>query len=114
MRLPTIIAICALLFVVPARAENIATVSWYSYGNITANGEKFKSNGFTVAHKKLPFGTIIKFTNPENNKFVIARVNDRGPFISGREFDLTKRCASKLGMIQKGVTKLKYQIIKKG
>lgn len=92
--------------------ERTAIASWYNYGKKTANGEKFNPNGFTVAHKTLPFGTIVKFTNPENNKVVYARVNDRGPYIKGREFDLTPRCAKILGVGDKGILKLKIQIIR--
>ena len=92
--------------------ERTATVSWYNHGKKTANGEKFNPNGFTVAHKTLPFGTIVKFTNPENDKVVYARVNDRGPYIRGREFDLTQHCANILGVGNKGILKLKIQIIK--
>ena len=92
-------------------SERTTLVSWYNHGKVTANGERFSPNGLTVAHKHLPFGTIVKFTNPENNKVVFARVNDRGPYIKGREFDLTARCASILGMKDKGVVRLKVQIL---
>jgi rare lipoprotein A len=91
--------------------ERMTTASWYKHGKVTANGEKFYPYGFTVAHKTLPFGTIVRFTNPETNKEVIARVNDRGPFVKGREFDLSIGCAIQLGMKDKGVSKLKVKII---
>ena len=57
----------------------------------TANGEKFSNNKLTAAHKKLPFGTKLRVTNTKNNKTVFVIVNDRGPFIKGRELDLSKR-----------------------
>ena len=89
-----------------------AKVSWYKHGLKTANGERFNPSLYTVAHKTLPFGTWVRFTNPETNKKVTARVNDRGPFFKGREFDLSWGSAKKLGILEKGVTRLKVEIIK--
>ena len=89
-----------------------ARVSWYKHGRKTANGEKFNPNLYTVAHKSLPFGTWVRFTDPETNKRVVARVNDRGPFIKGRDFDLSLGCAVLLGIRDKGVKRLKVEIIK--
>ncbi len=60
-------------------------------GRKTASGKKFDNSKLTAAHKKLPFGTILKVTNPKNKKFVIVEVIDRGPFINGREIDLTEK-----------------------
>lgn len=88
-----------------------AKVSWYKYGRITANGEDFNSNKYTVAHRTLPFGTLVRFTNIETNARLIARVNDRGPFIRGREFDITVKCAYVLGVKKKGVATLKIEIL---
>lgn len=60
-------------------------------GKKTASGTRFDNSKFTVAHKKFLFGTKLKITNETNNKFVIVEVTDRGPFIKGREIDLSKR-----------------------
>lgn len=60
-------------------------------GRKTASGKKFDNSKLTAAHKKLPFGTKLKITNEKNNKSVIVEITDRGPFINGREIDLTKR-----------------------
>ncbi|KRB57413.1 septal ring lytic transglycosylase RlpA family protein [Flavobacterium sp. Root186] len=60
-------------------------------GRKTASGKKFNNNDLTAAHKKLPFGTKLKITNEKNNKCVIITVTDRGPFVNGREIDLSKR-----------------------
>jgi rare lipoprotein A len=60
-------------------------------GRKTASGIKFDNNKLTAAHKKLPFGTMLKITNKINQKSVIVKVNDRGPFINGREIDLSKK-----------------------
>lgn len=60
-------------------------------GRKTASGKKFDNKKYTAAHRKLPFGTILKVTNESNGKFVIVEVTDRGPFSRGREIDLAKK-----------------------
>lgn len=60
-------------------------------GRRTASGKKFSNNGYTAAHKKLPFGTKVKVTNEANGKFVIVEITDRGPFSKAREIDLSRR-----------------------
>ncbi|WP_068267526.1 septal ring lytic transglycosylase RlpA family protein [Caviibacter abscessus] len=82
-------------------------------GRKTSNGEIFDTKLLTAAHKTLPFGTLVKVTNESNGKSVIVRINDRGPFIKGRVIDLTKAAFSAIDSVQKGVTKVKLEIIKK-
>ncbi len=89
-----------------------ANVSYYKRGRITANGERFNPQRLTVAHKSLPFGTVIRFTNPKTKQVCIARVNDRGPYIGNREFDVSLVCAEYLGIIEVGVKKMKVEIFK--
>ena len=60
-------------------------------GRRTASGKRFDNNGYTAAHKKLPFGTKVKVTNESNGKSVIVEVTDRGPFSKAREIDLSRR-----------------------
>jgi rare lipoprotein A len=60
-------------------------------GRRTTSGSKFSNNKYTAAHKKLPFGTMVKVTNEVNGKSVIVEITDRGPFVKSREIDLTKR-----------------------
>ena len=60
-------------------------------GRRTASGKRFDNNAYTAAHKKLPFGTIVKVTNEANGKFVIVEITDRGPFTKAREIDLTRK-----------------------
>ena len=84
--------------------------SWYGprfHGRQTANGEIYDQMAFTAAHKGLKFGTLLKITNPRNDKFVIVRINDRGPYIGGRQLDLSKAAALQLGMMKRGVIKVK-------
>jgi peptidoglycan lytic transglycosylase len=94
--------------------KGMMKASWYGpkfHGKITANGEHFDQMAFTAAHKKLKFGTLLRITNPKNDKSVVVRINDRGPYISGRQLDLSKAAAQELGMIKKGVVKLKVEEI---
>jgi len=89
--------------------------SWYGpgfHGRKTANGEVYDQNSFTAAHKSLKFGTLLKITNLKNNKSVVIRINDRGPYIHGRDLDLSKAAALELGMVRKGVAKIKVEEIK--
>ncbi len=80
-----------------AMAESgIASVYAYS-GQRTANGERAQPNGFTAAHRTLPFGTHVRVTNNRNGRSVVVRINDRGPFVRGRVIDLTPAAAQALG-----------------
>lgn len=87
--------------------------SWYHdslHGNLTANGEVYDKDKVSCAHKTLPFGTILEVTNIDNDSTIIVRVNDRGPFIDGRDLDMSRRAAEDLGMIDAGVVNIKYKI----
>ena len=84
--------------------------SYYSEtynGKKTANREIYNSSDYTAAHKTLPFGTKVKVTNLSNGKTVKVRVNDRGPYVSGRIIDLTRAAARKIEMVNAGVVKVK-------
>ncbi len=91
-----------------------ATASFYAedfHGKKTSSGEPFDMNALTCANKYLPFGTILKVTNLSNGKSVEVRVNDRGPFVTDREIDLSKAAAQQLGMIQSGTATVRIEII---
>ena len=76
-------------------------------GAKTANGELYSSKKYTAAHRTLPFGTILKVTNPENQATVEVRVNDRGPNKkTGRLIDLSRAAAEDLGVIKKGIAQV--------
>lgn len=82
-------------------------------GRKTASGRKFNNNDMTAAHKTLPFGTMLKVTNEANNKFVIVEVTDRGPFVKGREIDLSKRAFMSIASNKKsGVVYVTIEILK--
>jgi rare lipoprotein A len=94
-------AICgAVMFVGCSSAafaeSGIASVYAYS-GERTANGERAQPNGFTAAHRTLPFGTRVRVTNKSNGRSVVVRINDRGPFVRGRVIDLTPAAARAIG-----------------
>ena len=78
-------------------------------GRTTSNGEIFRQSKLTAAHKTLPFGTKVKVTNLSNGKSVKVRVNDRGPFITGRIIDLSKSAAAKIDLVGVGVAQVKIR-----
>jgi rare lipoprotein A len=80
-------------------------------GYKTANGETFDPNLLTAAHRTLPFGTKLRVTNVKTGKSVVVRVNDRGPFIPGRELDLSYSAAETLGMVEQGVGKVQMTVV---
>ncbi|MBW8360050.1 MAG: septal ring lytic transglycosylase RlpA family protein [Weeksellaceae bacterium] len=80
-------------------------------GKRTASGELFHNSKLTAAHRKLPFGTKIKVTNPKNDLSVIVTVNDRGPFHSSRALDLSKAAFDEIGSLSSGTMAIEYQII---
>ncbi len=83
-------------------------------GRVTANGERYDPGKMTAAHPTLPFGTFVKVTNLANDKEVIVRVNDRGPFIKGRIIDLSRAAAEQLDMLEAGVVKVKIEEVQHG
>ena len=89
--------------------------SWYGkkfQGKRTANGERFNMYAYTAAHRSLPFNTMVRVTNLKNNRSIIVRINDRGPYSRGRIIDLSYLGAKKLGYMKDGVGKLKIEILK--
>ena len=80
-------------------------------GRSTASGAPYKQKKMTAAHRTLPFNTRIKVTNLSNKKTVVVTINDRGPFVKDRVLDLSKAAAIKLDFLDKGVTKVKWQVV---
>ncbi|WP_284243387.1 septal ring lytic transglycosylase RlpA family protein [Thalassotalea insulae] len=88
--------------------------SWYGkkfHGHLTSNGEIYNMYGMSAAHKNLPLPTYVKVTNNSNNKSVIVRVNDRGPFHSDRIIDLSYSAAYKLDMLKTGTANVTLEAI---
>ena len=71
-------------------------------GRRTASGESFDNRAMTAAHRTLPFGSLVRVTNPANGRSVTVRINDRGPFTRGRLIDLSRAAAEELGMVARG------------
>lgn len=95
--------------------SEVGIASWYGPsfdGKKTSNGETYNMNGYSAAHKNLPLPCFLKVTNLSNNKSVIVRVNDRGPFHSNRIIDLSKGAAQALDVIRPGTAKVKIELIK--
>jgi len=80
-------------------------------GKKTANGEIFNMNKLTAAHRSLPFGSQVKVTNLSNQRSVIVRINDRGPYYQGRIIDLSQAAAERLEMVKSGITKVKVEVL---
>lgn len=88
--------------------------SWYGpqfHGKRTANGEIFDQEAITAAHPTLPMPVLARVTNLENGRSLIVRINDRGPFVAGREIDLSRRAAEILGYDRKGTAKVRVQYV---
>jgi rare lipoprotein A len=82
-------------------------------GRKTASGERFNPNALTMAHRSLPFGTMVRITNLKNNKHVVVRVNDRGPSTPDRIGDLSQAAAVKLHMMKSGTAQVRMDVVGK-
>ena len=83
-------------------------------GRKTSNGEIFDMTKLTAAHKSLPFHSVVKVTNLDNNLSVVVRVNDRGPFVKGRIIDLSQAAAEAIRMIGTGTARVSVEVIEFG
>ncbi len=93
----------------------VGYASYYSRefkGRKTASGETFDPMKLTAAHRTLPFGTLVRVTNLENKRSVVVKINDRGPFVKGRIIDLSYKAALKIGMVSRGIAKVKLEVIR--
>jgi len=96
----------------PERKDVVA--SWYGrehHGRLMANGEKYNMHGATIAHKELPLGTRVELENPVTRQRVKAVVTDRGPYIDGRDVDLSYGLARKLSVVERGVAPLVMRVL---
>ncbi len=80
-------------------------------GRRTASGERFDNDDMTAAHRTLPFGSLVRVTNPANGRSVVVRVNDRGPFTRGRLIDVSRAAAEELGMVARGHADVELALI---
>jgi len=91
--------------------------SWYGkpfHGRLTASGERYNMYSMTAAHRTYAMGTRLKITNLDNKRSVKVRVNDRGPFYSSRDIDLSYGAAKKLGIVKKGIGRIKIEVLSSG
>lgn len=115
----TLLALAATVPADSARAGAVESVqtgvaSFYAsffHGRKTANGERYDEGALTAAHRTLPFGTRVRVTNLDNQKTLLLRINDRGPFIGNRIIDLSRAAAHGLGFIQKGLARVKVEVL---
>ena len=79
------------------------------HGNKTASGERFDQHALTAAHRSLPFGSLVQVTNLRNDKTVVVRINDRGPYAKKRIIDLSHQAAKQLDMLRDGVVPVRIE-----
>jgi rare lipoprotein A len=97
----------------PHHAYQVGNASWYGksfHGRATASGEDFDMFEMTAAHRQLPLGSLIKVTNLHNSKWVIVRVNDRGPYVKNRILDLSYGAARMLDF-HRGIEKVRLDLV---
>ena len=87
--------------------------SFYGKPQKTASGERFDPKKLTAAHKSLPMHSVVRVVNLRNGKFVIVRINDRGPYVRGRIIDLSLAAAEKIDMLNSGVTAVRVEVLKR-
>ncbi len=94
--------------------EQRGEASWYGryhHGRKTANGERFDQNDLTAAHPTLPLGTEARVTNLDNGKSVTVIINDRGPYAKGRDIDLSRAAAQRLGLLKDGAVAVQIDAV---
>lgn len=118
LRLKIIILLLILVSCAPKKPPTVEYIpegaqkgvaSWYGsefHGRPTASGEIFNMYDYTCAHREYPFGTKLKVINLKNNKDVVCTVNDRGPFVQGRDIDLSFASAKKIDLIATGTAEV--------
>jgi rare lipoprotein A len=107
-------ALCAGAFLSTSEAEagaQCGKASWYKAGSRTASGERMNSNVLAAAHRTLPFGTRVEVVNLANQKAVVVRINDRGPFVRGRVIDVTRAAAERIGLTGSGIANVRLTVI---
>lgn len=113
MRITIVVGFLLLIGRYQAQTDSLlGKASFYAKkfeGSRTANGERFRHDSLTAAHKTLPFGTYVKVTNVKNDSVVVVRINDRLPKRSKRTIDLTKRAAKQLNFLRDGIAKVRIE-----
>jgi rare lipoprotein A len=100
--------------VAPVRVTQAGVASWYGpgfHGKPTASGEIYDQSRLTAAHRTLPLGTRVRVTNTSNDRSVVVRINDRGPFVGDRILDLSQAAARELDMIGPGTARVTIEVL---
>ena len=116
-KLTSLTLIVLFLACLNLNAQELGIATPYSdsfQGRKTASGEAYDKNKLTGAHKELPFGTLVKVTRIDNKKSVTIRINDRGPYISGRVIEISRKAAERLDMMKSGQAEVKVEIAREG
>lgn len=95
--------------------DRVGVASWYGgqfQGRATASGETFDTNRLSAAHPTLPLNTLVRVTNLTNDKSLIVRINDRGPFVDNRLIDLSRAAAERLGFAHHGLARVRVQVVR--
>jgi len=102
----------------PDQAKPLAVwecvTSWYGEpfdGQLTANGEIYDMYAATAAHTTLPLNSIVRLVNTRNHRSTVVRINDRGPYVEGRELDVSYEVARRLGFEQRGLAKVRLELL---
>lgn len=109
-----ILSLFSLSAFLTGTAEEFGKAGYYAdslHGRNTKSGEKYDKKKFTCAHKTLPFGTKIRVTRLDNDRSVVVTVNDRGKFVEGYIVDLSRAAAEQIDLIQKGVARVKVEVV---
>lgn len=112
MNLATAVLAAAMARAVPAWA---GSASWYGdafHGRLTASGEVYDQHSATCAHRTADFGSILEITDLDTGRRVTCRVNDRGPYTRGRVVDLSRATAKRLGIISRGVARVRVRVVR--
>ena len=113
-RFLSIASLASAFAFLPVHARTCGEASWYGpgfHGRLTANGERFNAHGRTLASRSLPFGAKVKVTNPATGKSVVARSNDRGPFVPGRILDLSYATFAAIADPAQGLVRVCYRLV---
>jgi len=120
MREVLIFSLAALLVIIGLvhhlSYDQVGIASWYGpgfHGKHTASGEIYDMYAMTAAHKTLPFNTIVRVVDLETGRWVIVRINDRGPFVPGRVIDLSYAAAEELGIVERGIARVGLKVLKR-
>jgi rare lipoprotein A len=96
------------------KSVEVGIASWYGPGfdgKPTASGEIYDMNGVSAAHRTLPLGTLVEVRNLDNGRTLVARINDRGPWVRGRILDLSLGAAQLLGLDQSGIARVRLTVV---